>query len=985
MWAALALVILVGLGQVGSGPDMPSNRPSGDVVISEFSATGGELTDERGERPDWIELHNRSRRPVNLDGWMLTDDPTQPDKWTFDKTTIEAGGYLVVFASGENERHIDDEQPFLHTNFRLDSAGEHLALYPPSARRYLDATRYDYPEQVGGVSYGMVQGEDGQWSPRYLGVPTPGAANDTRVTWLAVLPPVAFSVEHGLYDAPFQVALHVPTEGAAVRYTTDGSVPTLDNGLPYTTPLTIRTTTTVRAVAFRTDYHPPDPVTQSYIFPEAVLDQPDAPAGFPSTWGTHRRDIGPYTAGSPVEADYGMDENVFDPDLSGDPNSRARLITGLQSIPTLSLVTDVDNLDIYADPQTRGREMERPVSVEWIDPANPAVNFAVNAGIRIQGGAGRWEFMPKHSFRLFFRADYGPATLVAPIFASSVVTQFNTLTLRAGSDESFAGHPSMPERPVDLRETTYLRDEWARASQIAMSGVGVHGTFVNLYLNGLYWGLYNVVERPDADFAAAYLGGSPARWSVASHSGPVDGPQDRINVLFDLAQQGGLDDPERYATFLEFIDPVQFADYLVLNWYMGNEDWPENNWYLLVQNPAGRNRFIMWDGETSWRGEGAKIRLGGPGWEGAPYPNVIKLIFEAAWANPDFRQVMADRFYANVTGDGALTDAASLARWQALAAQIDPAIMGESARWGDVRVEPPVDREDWLGAVDRIAKLMDGNSARLLRLAREKGYYPPIDPPQIVPTAQPFSGTLSVSLALPETADGSTDDADDADEADDAEAGVIYFTTDGSDPRASGGAVAPTAQRYATPVVLTTTTTVQARLLQGDVWSALATERFADQAEAPDLVLTEIMYNPYLEDAAEFIELQNRGNLAIDLSGATFEGLNFRFPEGAVYGPGEMIVLIRDLKEFRRRYDDAPFHGVYGGKLSDKGETLTLVAHDGTVLFSATYGTGRNWPLSADGAGDSLVVLDPDGDLRAPHNYRASAILYGTPGREETP
>ncbi|MEZ4716791.1 MAG: CotH kinase family protein [Caldilineaceae bacterium] len=76
-----------------------------------------------------------------------------------------------------------------------------------------------------------------------------------------------------------------------------------------------------------------------------------------------------------------------------------------------------------------------------------------------------------------------------------------------------------------------------------MNGVGVHGRPVHLFLNGLYWGIYTVVERPDDEFWATYFGGAPADYGVASHSGPVDGPQDRFNVLMQLAAAGGLDDP----------------------------------------------------------------------------------------------------------------------------------------------------------------------------------------------------------------------------------------------------------------------------------------------------------------------------------------------------------------------------------------------------------------------------------------------------------
>ena len=353
------------------------------------------------------------------------------------------------------------------------------------------------------------------------------------------------------------------------------------------------------------------------------------------------------------------------------------------------------------------------------------------------------------------------------------MTEYNTLVLRAGSDESFAGHPSTPDEPVDLRQTTYLRDEWARKSQLALSGMGVHGRFVHLYLNGLYWGLYNVVERPDTEFAESYFGGEEEEWAAASHSGPVDGHLDRFNVLLDLANAGGLEDPDKYATFLEFLDPAQFSDYVILNWYAGNYDWPENNWFVNVHNPAGRNLFIMWDGESTWR-DGAAITLGTDGWEGAPYPNVVKAVLTAAWANPDFRMVFADRLYRALANDGALTDAASEARWRALMAPLDAAIVAESARWGDVRYpDAPITDADWRAANDAVLAQMDGNAAKLLDLARAAGYYPPIDPPDITPHGGDFTDTVAVHITAPE--------------------GAVYATVDGSDPRLPGGEPSPNA------------------------------------------------------------------------------------------------------------------------------------------------------------------------------------------------
>src|SRR5690606_19362727 len=212
-----------------------------------------------------------------------------------------------------------------------------------------------------------------------------------------------------------------------------------------------------RAVALLADYAPSPVATQSYIFVDDVLRQPADPAGWPQTWGIHSLSRGPYVAGSDVQAYYAMDERLVNEPACG--HSRKE---GLLALPTVSLVTEMENLDIYAMPRERGREFERPVSVEWIDPNGDDGGFQVNAGFRIQGNAGRVEYIPKHSFRLFFRQLYGAAKLNYPLFEDSHVQEFETLVLRGGVNRGFAGDFLEGDR-LELREmSTYLRDEWAR-------------------------------------------------------------------------------------------------------------------------------------------------------------------------------------------------------------------------------------------------------------------------------------------------------------------------------------------------------------------------------------------------------------------------------------------------------------------------------------------------------------------------------------------
>lgn len=137
------------------------------VVISEFMASNGAtLKDDDSEHSDWIELHNGGKSSVNLDGWFLTDDPEVPRRYRLPAVEIEAGGYLVVFASGKNRVAPDEE---LHTNFRLKSLADFVALvrWDGSIR-----TQIRYPDQLPDVSYGRVNGED-----TFFARPTPGGPN----------------------------------------------------------------------------------------------------------------------------------------------------------------------------------------------------------------------------------------------------------------------------------------------------------------------------------------------------------------------------------------------------------------------------------------------------------------------------------------------------------------------------------------------------------------------------------------------------------------------------------------------------------------------------------------------------------------------------------------------------------------------------------------------------------------------------------------
>lgn len=124
-----------------------------NVIISEFMAANSRtLADENGEYSDWIEIYNGGANAVNLEGWHLTDDQGFLTKWTFPATNLNAGAFLVVFASDKDRRVAGRE---LHTNFKLSAGGEYLALVRPDGTNIVTEFPPPFRSQAPDVSFGF--------------------------------------------------------------------------------------------------------------------------------------------------------------------------------------------------------------------------------------------------------------------------------------------------------------------------------------------------------------------------------------------------------------------------------------------------------------------------------------------------------------------------------------------------------------------------------------------------------------------------------------------------------------------------------------------------------------------------------------------------------------------------------------------------------------------------------------------------------------
>ncbi|MCP4921136.1 MAG: lamin tail domain-containing protein [Proteobacteria bacterium] len=153
-------------GTPGTFPSAP------EVVINEFMASNAStIADSSGAYPDWIELYNPGAEAVDMDGWTLTDDLEELDRYTFpESTSIDAGGYLLVWADG------DEDQEGLHTAWNLDKNGEQIGLAASSEYGGVLVDAIEYESQATDIS--MARMPDGSTTWEADTTPTPRATNE---------------------------------------------------------------------------------------------------------------------------------------------------------------------------------------------------------------------------------------------------------------------------------------------------------------------------------------------------------------------------------------------------------------------------------------------------------------------------------------------------------------------------------------------------------------------------------------------------------------------------------------------------------------------------------------------------------------------------------------------------------------------------------------------------------------------------------------
>lgn len=978
----------------------------GTLVLTEFLAANGTgLADENGDQEDWIEIYNPGASAVNLAGWALTDDAGNLGKWVLPNWTLDAGRYLVVFASGKNRRPAQQNAgetaaasiPRLHTSFKLNENSGYLAVVSPESPRAVVSAFASYPAQRTDYSFGPQP----DTALRYFSPPTPGAANAAS-SLTAITPKVSASVSRGFFQDPFQLVLACGDATATIRYTTDGSEPTDTTGSVYSAPLTVSATTVLRAVAFNPAKIPSLPVTHSYIYLDQVLAQSNTPAGFPTNWGPNAS-----FPGGVVPADYEVDTDPIRTDPTNaasaiDPVKQQRLKDGLRELPIVSLSVPMIDMfgvnGIYHSAHVQDKNYGyKKCSVEMILP-DGSTAFTTICGVSGHGNASRDPLKnPKHGFQLKFKGDYGETSLKYRLYPDSPVQEFDDVILRPDFNSSWrhwsdlAGNAS---GAFQRSRATRTRDAFVKDTMRTMGGVASYHRFFHLFINGLYWGTYDFAEQPVDGFGKSYFGGSKVDYAVI-HEGAAKNGADAVYTSM-IAMPAITTNP-LYEQMKGYLDVTEFMDYMLLHFYIGHQDWGNlKNWYAIrrrasAANPTeGKYVYIPWDDEcTLLEPNVNRVPNGGAG-SSTDVPSGLHTKLDD---NAQYRLDFADRVHRQmIAPNGPLTAAVNIARWQKWQAVMDKPIVAESVRWGDYRRDVHRYSEGtyvlyareshWLAENTRMTgTYFPARAATVLGFLQTALLYPTLAAPEyrqgtvsgtIVGTNQVASGYV-VAMNRP------------------GGAGTIYYTTDGNDPHilyspttgATLASVAATALAYSAPLTITGSTRIKSRILSGGVWSAMNEATFSTGVPAAPIRITEIMYNPPGGNAYEFLEIQNTGAAPVDMSGWSCTGMDYVFPLGTVLAAGDRTVLANGDGQsgaFASRYPGVSVAGWFGGFLDNGGERIAILDATGRTVVSVDYDDEAGWPTSPDGGGYSLEIIDANGDPDSPVNWKPSNLIKGTPG-----
>ena len=982
-----------------------------DVVISEFMADNSNgIKDQDGQRNDWLELYNQGALTGNLDGWFLTDNPTNLTKWRLPGLVLRNNAYVIIWCSSKDL--VDLNAP-LHTNFKLQKeAGGYLALV--DAQTNIISSFTNYPVQSADVSYGRDRVDPSLIG--YFTTPTPGAQN--AASGSGFMGPPVFSLASGIYTNVSLTLTILNTNAAGtIRYAMGGTLPTSTSTL-YTGPIALTANSTIKARVFppaNTNLLPSDVGARNFIFLDGTA------ANFSSRLPT----LIISTEGRSINADV----------PPGSPRTKGSFVVidtvqGRSAIRAEPEVHELAEFEVFG--QTSAGFPKRPIRVEIQDPlgndlSKGLLGMPADADWRLRNpyddktllndflGYEIWEKMGHYSVRrrmVEVFVDSNGGRTVYPGDYYGVMMLCETIKVKKDRVDVPTLSPYATNEPAITGGYIFARDKDSTGDLNFSSPGGSGFSPIPLKLHEPKPNDMRVAQGVTTSFPGA--GYTPAGSNQMSYLRNFLGAMERAMYTNTWLTQTGTNhytnylDVERFADqmlhveFTKQIDGYRLSDYFTKDRLGKVGPGPVWDWNLSF----GNANYLQGGTTNGWYYE-----LTGETDE----PWARRLITGTTSAStstgdPNFVQLIADRWAMFRTN---VLNATNLLR------EIDEqsSLLSEAAArdlYGKYR-SGLIGVYTWPNPDGGVATAgsSGGLDGRDVDYVRPTNYLGPIE----ITAPSSASGSIigqmkkwvlgrylwmdSQFTAVPVFSAADSMVANGFVVTVTPPAGAtLYYTLDGTDPRISGGGVASGALSNNGPVNVTinSNTRIMARAKKSGAWKNTFSGANAVTlySVVPSLRITEIMYHPAppvpgtstnsTEDF-EYIEVKNIGNMPLNVNGFSLSGgVHFQFPNVTLTN-GQTAVIVANPDAFRSRYGtDILILGTYTGNLNNAGDHVVL---SGSVLEPILdFSYSDNWYPVTDGLGFSLVVVDENAATSAWNsaaNWRPSAAPGGSPGQTDPP
>jgi len=609
------------------------------------------IKDSDNEYSDYVEIYNDGDKEINLSGYYLSDESTSSKKWVFPKIIIKPKEYLIIYASNKDKCDLSIRE--CHTNFKLDKNGETVTLLDNNG---VVLSKVKYPESNQNTSYSLIENTY-KFVIATPNAENIDLKKETNKDSEIIINEVTTSTEEeaielkNITDKDIDLSKYYIKDKSNIVYQFENTTikansylviygsdkPSIINNKIYTgfkinnnneilylyKNNTLVDTFNVGKCNHNTSKGRNE-LLEIVTYKDITLGKENSKKyylGFTET-PTFSINGGYVEKGTNVEISscidcivyYTLDGSIPNTKskkykkpitinkntviktivykegyIESDIESRTFLVGRKHELPVVSISTTSSNLfgtkgiftfgpnasskyPYYGANFWSGTEV--PISLEYYE--NGILGLELNAGMKIFGGWSRGE--AQKSLSLYFREKYGVNEITYPFFENNITT-FKRLVLRnSGQDYG----------------KTKIKDAFLHEVLEGQMDIDKQGHLpVVVYINGEYWGLYNLREKTDDEYIETHYGYTEDELSfIQNKTELIEGSMKNYQKLLDYVKNNDMTTDEAYEYIDSQIDLQELINYWVTETYYGQQD-PANIKYY--QGADGKWRWILYD------------------------------------------------------------------------------------------------------------------------------------------------------------------------------------------------------------------------------------------------------------------------------------------------------------------------------------------------------------------------------------------------------